>query len=269
MKINQIIVLGSGTSTGVPTLGCECEVCLSTDTKNKRFRSSIILQTNAGKNIIIDTTPDMRSQLLNSNIKLIDAAIITHEHADHTHGIDDLRPFCFLHKKQIPIYTSEECAKVLRDKFPYIFQRNEFFKNKKILGGGIPKLSLKVVTRTVTIEKIDFTFYELPHGHTKTLAVITNNFAYIVDCSSIPKQVISHLKELSIDLLIIDCLRTRQHDTHLNLEQSLSYINEIRPKRARLTHLSHEFDFHSFSEQLKNLTDLDVLPLYDQQVLTL
>lgn len=272
MKLNQIIVLGCGTSTGVPTLGCDCKVCASTDMKNKRFRSSILMQTSTQKNIIIDTTPDMRSQLLKNKIRSIDAAIITHEHADHTHGIDDLRPLCFYHNSQIPVYTNEVCATLLRDKFPYIFQRETFFKDKKILGGGIPKLELKVVARTQEIEGIKFTFFELPHGHTKTLAVISEKFAYIVDCATIPKNVVSFLKEQKLDLLIIDCLRTKVHDTHLNLEKSLNYIKEIRPKKAGLTHMSHEFDYHQLARELKELPelkDIDIFPLYDEQILTL
>ena len=273
MNLNQIIVLGCGTSTGVPTLGCNCQVCTSQEEKNKRFRSSILLQTCNQKNIIIDTTPDMRTQLLNNNITFIDAAIITHEHADHTHGIDDLRPFCFSHKSQIPVYTNEECGKTLSDKFPYIFKRESFFKNKKILGGGIPKLNLEIISQSMEIEGVKFEFYELPHGHTKTLAVSTEKFAYIVDCSSIPHSLVTHLKELELDLLIIDCLRTKVHDTHLNLEKSLSYIQDIQPKRAGLTHMSHEFDYYPFATEVQKLTthlkDTEVFPLYDQQVLTI
>ena len=163
----------------------------------------------------------------------------------------------------------------MRDKFPYIFQTETFFKNKKILGGGIPKLNLKVVSRTQEIEGLEFTFFELPHGHTKTLAVISNNFAYVVDCATIPKKIVSFLKEQKLDLLIIDCLRTKAHDTHLNLEKSLEYIKEIKPKRAALTHMSHEFDYQQFSKELKKLRelkefeDIDIFPLHDEQILSL
>lgn len=265
MKLNEIIILGSGTSTGVPTLGCKCSVCTSNKTKNKRLRSSILLKTSEAKHIIIDTTPDLRTQLLNNSIDYIDAAIITHEHADHTHGIDDLRPFCFYHRPQIPVYTSDECAKLLEVKFPYIFKRDEFFKNKKILGGGIPRLDLVRVGLQETIENLDFTFFELPHGHTNTIGFYVDKFAYIVDCASIPKKIIEFLKNQELELLIIDCLRTKPHDTHLNLEQSLSYIEKINPKMARLTHLSHEFEHDEFSNKLRRESMLNILPLFDGQ----
>lgn len=268
MKLNEIIILGSGTSTGVPTLGCKCDICISLDKKNKRLRTSILIKTNQKKHILIDTTPDLRTQLLNNQIDYIDAAIITHEHADHTHGIDDLRPFCFFYKPQIPVYTSNICADILETKFPYIFKRDEFFKNKKILGGGIPKLDLIRVGRDESIEGLDFTFFELPHGHTKTLGFYTDGFAYIVDCGSIPKKVISFLKEKNLKLLIIDCLRTKPHDTHLNLDQSLKYIEQIVPEKAGLIHLSHEFEHTEFSDALCSKISIDVFPLYDEQVIT-
>lgn len=265
MKLNEIIILGTGTSTGVPTVGCKCAVCLSQDKKNKRLRTSIVLKTSAQKQILVDTTPDLRTQLLNNNIDYIDSAIITHEHADHTHGIDDLRPFCFNYKPQLPVYTSDICADVLEDKFPYIFKRDEFFKDKKILGGGIPKLDLYRLAATQEIEDLEFTFFELPHGHTKTLGFYTDGFAYIVDCASIPKKVVSFLKEKNLELLIIDCLRSKPHNTHLNLDQSIKYIQAIAPKSARLTHLSHEFDHQTFNEQLSNDYSIDIQALYDEQ----
>jgi phosphoribosyl 1,2-cyclic phosphate phosphodiesterase len=268
MELNQIIVLGTGTSTGVPTLGCTCQVCNSPDPKNKRMRSSILIKTSQDKHIIIDTTPDMRTQLLNNNISYVDAAIITHEHADHTHGIDDLRPFCFFHKSEIPVYTNEECAELMRHKFPYIFKVDQFFKNKKILGGGIPRLKLFELARKEEIEGLEFEFFQLPHGHTTTTGFTTGKFAYIIDCAHIPDDVIQLLKEKELDLLIIDCLRTKPHETHLNLEKSLKYIDAIAPKEAGLIHMSHEFDHQTFSEQLTSMSTHKVFPLYDGQQLS-
>src|SRR5690554_1080845 len=118
---NQVIALGTGTSTGIPMLGCKCEVCLSNNPKNRRFRTSIALHTAGGKTIIVDTGPDLRSQLLANKIDRCDAAIVTHEHADHTHGIDDLRPLSFETGRAVPLHTSQKCAQLLRKKFPYIF----------------------------------------------------------------------------------------------------------------------------------------------------
>ncbi|MFW5887932.1 MAG: MBL fold metallo-hydrolase, partial [Bacteriovoracia bacterium] len=136
--MNQLTILGSGTSTGIPMLGCDCPICSTTDQKpkNKRFRTSVLITTSKGHKIIIDTPPDLRSQLLKNKVDTIDAAIITHEHADHVHGIDDLRPFCFGNpRKEIPVFTNPTTAIDLTARFPYIFQRQQFFsKNKPILG---------------------------------------------------------------------------------------------------------------------------------------
>ena len=130
--MNKITILGSGTSTGVPILGCKCKVCQSTEPRNKRFRSSAIIELENQKRILIDTTPDLRTQLLNNKVDHVDAVIITHDHADHTHGIDDLRPFGFKSNKSIPVYTSEPAARSLTRKFPYIFDSDNYFKDKKI-----------------------------------------------------------------------------------------------------------------------------------------
>jgi phosphoribosyl 1,2-cyclic phosphate phosphodiesterase len=268
-KINSITVLGSGTSTGVPTLGCECSVCTSTNPKNKRYRSSICLHFNDGQNLLIDASTDLRSQLLANKINKIDAAIITHEHADHTHGIDDLRPFCFYRKDPIPVFALNDCSQVLADKFPYIFQREEVFKNKKILGGGIPKLDLyNVSPGTENILGYDFTFFSLKHGHTTTLAFCVDKFAYIIDCQEVPQETLDFLKNQNLDLLIIDCLRTKPHQTHLHFDRSIEYAKFIGAKKTGLTHLSHEFDQEELTNKLVEMNLAHIFPLYDTQVLS-
>jgi phosphoribosyl 1,2-cyclic phosphate phosphodiesterase len=264
-NINHITVLGTGTSTGVPTLGCSCAVCTSPLMQNKRFRSSILIETISKKNILIDATPDLRTQLLVNQIGDIDAAVITHEHADHTHGIDDLRPFCFHKKHPIPVFTSENCAEVLKIKFPYIFEREKVFKDKKILGGGIPKLDLFVVDQTQTICDLNFNFFKLPHGHTESLSFHTQDFAYIIDCNSIAADIIAKLASLKLKWLIIDCLRTAPHETHLHLDLSLSYAQKIAAQNTGLIHLSHEFDHFQLCQKLDALKLKTVRPLYDGQ----
>ena len=267
-NINLVYILGTGTSTGVPTLGCQCDVCSSTDSKNKRFRSSICINFKDGKNILIDTTTDLRSQLLDNNIKDIDAAVITHEHADHTHGIDDLRPFCFYRNHPIPVYTSQNCGDVLKEKYPYIFKRDEVFKDKKILGGGIPKLDLYIVKEKITkILDYDFHFFELEHGHTKTLGFRVDKMAYIIDCNEVPESLLRELKAQNLDLLIIDCLRTKPHSTHLHLDLSIKYAKLIGARQTGLTHLSHEFDHKTLTQQLIDQGMPEIFPLYDTQVL--
>ncbi len=265
---NQILFLGSGTSTGVPTLGCSCAVCTSHDPRNKRYRSSLLITTKGNKNIIIDTTPDMRTQLLNHQINQIDAAIITHAHADHIHGIDDLRTFCYFGQKEIPVYTYDDCAKDLCIKFPYIFDQKKYFAGKPILGGGIPNLTLTIVNsqQATQIEDLQFEFSLLPHGYTQTLAIYNKEFAYIIDCNSISDELIIKLKSYSLKYLIIDCVRIKPHQTHLHLAKSLEYIKAINPQMAYLTHLSHDFDHANLTAETKNLAPR-VAPAYDGLVL--
>ncbi|MEX1100239.1 MAG: MBL fold metallo-hydrolase, partial [Bacteriovoracaceae bacterium] len=178
---NEVVALGTGTSTGIPMVGCKCSVCLSTNPKNHRFRASIALKTSSHKTIIVDVTPDLRSQLLQNKIDQCDACIITHEHADHVHGIDDLRPLSFDKESPIPVYTWNSCAEHLSEKFPYIFQADKLFRFKPVLGGGIPKLSLHTVGEKALIAGEEFEFYLLPHGHTKTLSFLHKKFAYAID----------------------------------------------------------------------------------------
>lgn len=267
-NINLVYILGSGTSSGVPTLGCQCEVCVSKETKNKRFRSSICINLKDGRNILVDTSTDLRSQILNNDITNIEAAIITHEHADHTHGIDDLRPFCFNREEPIPVYTSKICGDILKNKFPYIFKRKEHFKDKKILGGGIPKLDLHIVeVGKSKILDCDFHFYLLKHGHTKTLGFRVEKMAYIIDCQEIPQVVLDDLKDQKLDLLIIDCLRTKKHSTHLHLDLTLKYAKYIGAKKTGLTHLSHDFDHYKLAKKVAEIPEQNIFPLYDTQVL--
>jgi len=269
-QVNTIHVLGTGTSTGIPLLGCDCNVCRSTDTRNHRLRTSVVIENQSQQKVIVDTGPDLRTQLLNCKINMIDAAIITHEHADHCHGIDDLRPFGFIKKESIPVYTGTSCAEVLRERFPYIFDSKKVFGNQKPVGGGIPKLHLEELEceKSTTILNMDFEFYELPHGRAKSLCFRQDKFAYIVDCSEVPDEVIKKLEEAQLEVLIIDCLRPLPHTTHLHLEKSLEYIKRINPKFAGLIHMSHYFDHQTLLKHLNDRGLENVKPLIDGERLT-
>jgi phosphoribosyl 1,2-cyclic phosphate phosphodiesterase len=265
----KITVLGSGTSTGVPTLGCKCSVCLSDFVKNKRLRSSIVININE-KNILVDASTDLRTQLLNNKIDDIDGCIITHEHADHTHGIDDLRPFCFKKADPIPVFASVTTSEILESKFRYIFQRDKVFKDKKILGGGIPKLDLHHVTLgSQMILDEEFTFFSLPHGHHETLGFKVGKFAYIIDCNKVSDEIIEYLKNEELDLLIIDCLRIKKHQTHLHLDLSLEYAKRIGATKTGFTHMSHDFEHEDFSHMLCNKYGSSIFPLFDTQQIDL
>lgn len=263
-KKNKITILGTGTSTGIPVTGCHCAICSSPNPKNKRLRTSAFIETTQGKNILIDISPDLRQQCLSNQIERIDATVLTHEHADHLHGIDDLRPFSlFSGNKTIPIYTGESTLKEVHDRFPYIFQES---KNVRI-GGGIPKLTLQSVALDgpTIIEEENFYFFLLPHGHIQTLCFIHNKLGYIVDCSSVPDHVIDFFREQNLDLLIIDCLRFKPHQTHLHYEATLSYIERIAPRSAGLIHFSHHMEHDALTKDLEVRSLKTVLPLFDGQ----
>ncbi len=259
--MNKISILGSGTSTGVPILGCKCRICQSNDPRNKRLRASVLIETKNSKSILVDTSPDLRAQLLNKNISSLDGVIITHDHADHTHGIDDLRPFSFQTQTPLPIFTDSETSLSLTTKFPYIFQRN-----KPIIGGGIPLLDLFPINEgPQKILDETFHFYFLPHGHGKSLCFFHEKFGYIVDCREILPQVLKSFKEAKLDLLVIDCLRYQPHQTHLHLDLTLKYIEEIRPKKAILTHMGHEMEYSDVINQLTALGYNSIFPAIDGQ----
>lgn len=264
--MNKISILGSGTSTGVPILGCNCQVCQSNDLRNKRLRTSAVIQLASGKNVLIDASPDLRTQLLRDKVDMVDAAIITHDHADHTHGMDDLRPFGFKAKKAIPVYASALTAGSLRNKFPYIFDRDNYFKDKAILGGGIPLLDLTITEDGIkNILGEEFEFFSLPHGHTKTLGIRHRKMAYIVDCKDIPAETVKKLSSVNLEILVIDCLRPSPHETHLHLEQTLHFIREINPKTAVLTHMGHEWDYMELTAELLRRGVKNTFPAVDGQ----
>ncbi|MCM2351535.1 MAG: MBL fold metallo-hydrolase [Bacteriovoracaceae bacterium] len=262
--MNKITILGCGTSTGVPILGCKCQVCQSNESRNKRFRTSAVIELPDKKRILIDASPDLRSQLLKTDIDSLDAVIITHDHADHTHGMDDLRPFGFKSGKSLPVYADASAAKDLRRKFPYIFDRENYFKEKAILGGGIPLLDLQTTQEGFQlILGHPFEFFSLPHGHEDTLGILHEKMAYIVDCREIPERCVKRLQEAQLDLLIIDCLRPHPHQTHLHLELTLEYIRRINPKTAILTHMGHEWDYLNLIHELEKRGVKNTFPAID------
>lgn len=264
--MNKITILGSGTSTGVPILGCKCKVCQSNEPRNKRFRTSALIELVNQKKVLIDASPDLRSQLLREKTETIDAVIITHDHADHTHGMDDLRPFGFKKEFPIPVFTDSSCAKDLKRKFPYIFDRENYFKDKTILGGGIPLLDLKVTAPgQETILDQTFEFFSLPHGHENTLGVLHSKMAYIVDCREIPPETLKKLSDAKLELLIIDCLRPAPHQTHLHLDLTLEYIQRINPRLAVLTHMGHEWDYLELISEIKKRGVKNTFPAIDGQ----
>ena len=227
----QAIILGSGTSTGVPMVGCGCHVCTSADKRDQRTRSSLLIRTGTAENILIDTSTDLRQQMIRERIGAVDAVLFTHTHADHINGIDDLRGFHFIHKRLISCYGSEETVHHLLATFPYIFKGRE-------TPGYAPLLSAHTVTAPFDLFGCRITPLPLMHGPGCATGYRINDLAYLTDCSGIPDSTLELLNRL--DILIIDALRYTPHPGHFNITGALEMIDRISPRRAILTHLTHE-----------------------------
>lgn len=226
----KITILGSGTSTGVPMVGCSCPVCLSPDPHDKRTRASALIEA-AGRYILIDTSPDLRRQALRHQVPRIDAVLLTHPHADHINGIDDLRGYHFIHRRLVPCYGSQETMEAVQRNFSYIFSGMEVV-------GYAPLLDPHVVTEPFGLFGHVITPVHLYHGAMPATGYRIGDAAYLTDCSRIPEASLALLARL--DLLIIDALRYTPHENHFNIEGALGMVELLKPQRAVLTHLTHE-----------------------------
>jgi phosphoribosyl 1,2-cyclic phosphate phosphodiesterase len=237
----KLTFLGTGTSTGVPSIACDCETCLSEDPRDKRLRTSVLIE-HAGKTILVDTSSDFRQQALRANIRRLDAVLITHCHVDHVFGLDDIRPLNFRYGA-LPIFANDIAWIDLRRIFQYIFKPTHF-------GGGLPQLIPHTVMHNAPfcIGEMDITPLEVIHGKLPVIAYRFNDFAYATDLNFISEETIQGLQGL--DVLILDCVRLKPHSTHLGLNESLEYIERINPKRAFLTHLNHDILYERDSKLL-------------------
>ena len=244
----KIRVLGSGTSSGVPVIGCNCAVCTSENSKNKRSRASILIQ-NDGYNVLIDTATEFRLQALAAGIRRIDGVFFTHAHADHIHGLDDLRPLS--HKKSIAVFADADTREEIETRFSYIF-------NHQGRGGGVPRIHLHTVGSD-PVECCGLQVIPIPllHGDQPILGYRFNSFAYLTDCSGIPETSFARLQDL--DVLVIDALRYRPHPTHFSVAEALEMIKRIAPGRTYLTHLCHDVEYHTLLRELPP----GVEPAYD------
>lgn len=233
----RLIFLGTGTSTGVPAFGCDCSVCTSSDPRNQRLRPSVLLQFPQG-NVIIDTAPEMRLQLLRERIRQVHAIVYTHAHADHLFGLDDARLFSRAIGGPVPVYCEAEVEQTIRTVFPYAFNDQA----SRIPSGGVPKLNFQRIGPGAPFELLGerFSPLRLEHGHFRVLGFRIGDLAYCTDVSRIPAESWPLLEGL--DTLVLDALRHEPHPTHFNLEQALDVIATLKPRRAYLTHLSHGFD---------------------------
>lgn len=234
----KVTILGSGTSTGVPMVGCRCPVCTSPDPKDKRTRASLMVET-GGRYLLVDTSTDLRKQAIREKIPHIDGVLFTHSHADHIHGIDDMRGFHFIHNRVVPCFAERETMDSVIRKFSYIFTG---YKE----AGYSQLLEPNVVSGPFSLFGCQITPIPLLHGAMPATGYRFNDIAYLTDCSFIPESSREQLHDL--DILIIDALRYTPHPNHFNIEGALQVIRELKPRRAVFTHLTHEVPYSDCSK---------------------
>lgn len=236
----QLLFLGTGTSTGVPQVGCHCPTCTSSDSKDNRLRASAIITLDNGHNVLIDCGPDLREQLLRCGAPDLDAVLVTHSHYDHVGGIDDLRPYC--HKKFFPLYCRADVNGDLRARVPYCFAEK--------LYPGVPTFDMHIIDPNGSFCVCDTIVTPLPVMHYK-LPIVGYRFgklAYITDCKTMPDSTLALLS--GVDTLVINALRIKEHMSHMNLTEAIDIINKVKPRQAYLTHISHDMGKHSDVSQL-------------------
>jgi phosphoribosyl 1,2-cyclic phosphate phosphodiesterase len=249
----RLTVLGSGTSMGVPSLGCACRVCRSDDPRDKRLRPSVLL-SRGGRHAVVDTTPDFRQQALRLDLQRLDAILLTHGHADHILGFDDIRPFNIRQKSALPVYGSEETFRIIRRTFAYVFDDGPTLST-------VPRVLLRAVdgpfevlgTRVVPVPAL--------HGDFGVLGYRFGGAAYLTDFSELPEE--SKPLLAGLDDLIVDALRDIPHPMHQTVDQALALVQEVRPRRAWFTHIAHDLAHGETNERLRRLGFPHVQLAYD------
>jgi phosphoribosyl 1,2-cyclic phosphate phosphodiesterase len=237
----QLTILGAGSSAGTPALGCTCATCVSSDPRNKRTRCSSIVTLDDGRVILIDTSPDLRQQALRENLLRVDAVLYTHTHADHLHGIDDLRAFCQINRCQIPLYSYAEAISHIQDKFGYTLREPSNYWD-------LPVLAAHIVEAPFTAAGVQVIPIPVMHGKIRIYAYRIGNLVYMTDVSAIPETSF-HLLQ-GVEVLLIDCLRETPHPTHVSVSESLALIARIGAKRNVLIHMTHELEYHALQASL-------------------
>lgn len=247
----EVTILGSGTSQGVPVIACDCVVCLSSDTKDKRLRASILIKI-AGENFVVDAGPDFRTQLLRENVQQLSGILYTHEHKDHIAGLDDVRAFNYKQNRPMDVYCNAAVEQALKREFYYIFENANY--------PGVPKIKINNITKNnfqlnngVDVQPIEVLHYKMP-----VLGFRLSDFTYITDAKTISEEEI--VKVLGTKVLIVNALHLSPHISHFNLEEALEFIARINPEKAYITHISHLFGTH---QQIEKLLPPNVFAAYD------
>lgn len=239
-------IIGSGTSYGVPVISCNCDVCKSTDPRNHRFRPSALIK-NGEHRVLIDAPQEFRLQALKYDIKRVDAVLITHCHADHVFGFDDLRVFNVIQKGVIECFLNSDALDEMKTIFAYIFEKEPHI-------GSIPFINFNEIKGKFSAGGIEFTPINYFHGSLQVTGFRFNDTAYITDCNNIPEESIKQLTGLKT--LVIDALRKRPHRTHYCLSQSLAMVARLQPEKTYLTHLTHDYDYVKTNQELPNGVEL-------------
>jgi phosphoribosyl 1,2-cyclic phosphate phosphodiesterase len=251
----KITFLGTGTSQGVPVISCQCKVCKSLDKRDNRLRASLLAEIN-GKAFVIDTGPDFRQQMLNNHVDDITAILFTHEHKDHVAGLDDVRPYNFIHNKAITAFAEKRVQEALRREYAYIFTDDQY--------PGAPKIDMCLLeNKQFTIEGVEIMPIRAYHYKLPIFGFRIGEMAYLTDIKTISDSEIS--KMIGVSVLVVNALRKEEHISHMNLKEALALIGKVKPERAYLTHLSHKFGLHK-EEELKLPSGVHIA--YDGLVVT-
>tara|TARA_X000000368_G_C23002010_1_gene699394 strand:- start:332 stop:1099 length:768 start_codon:yes stop_codon:yes gene_type:complete len=252
----RITLLGTGTSQGVPVIACRCEVCLSSNLKDNRLRSSIMIEVD-NISLIVDTGPDFRQQMLREKVEKVDAILFTHHHKDHVAGMDDIRAFNYRWKKHMQLYCTQLTEEALKKEFPYVFSNVKY--------PGIPEVNINIIkNKPFKIQETTIIPIEAQHYMMPVLGFRIKNFVYLTDVSAISEKEKEKMKDA--DLIILDALRKKPHLSHFNLEQALDLLEELKPKKALLIHVSHYMGLH---DEVNNELPNHIKLAYDGQKIIL
>jgi phosphoribosyl 1,2-cyclic phosphate phosphodiesterase len=231
----KVTFLGTGTSQGVPVIGCHCQVCLSLDFRDKRFRTSIHIQSDQ-VSIVIDTGPDFRSQMLRAGIQRLDAVVYTHEHKDHTAGLDDIRPFNFLQKKDMPIFGRKQVLEQIQREFSYVFSGKKY--------PGVPQVEcIEIDENPFTIHGVNLIPIPVLHYKLPVLGFRIGDFTYITDCNFIPDESVKLIE--GSEVLVLNALQKEPHISHFTLDEAVTMAQKLGAKQTYFTHISHRLGLHS------------------------